>query len=555
MSKKNALLLSLLFCASIGGAGCAGISDCKDDGAKCAEMLNANAERCALAFQLQQGDPKRKHCSEAIKTVAKQKIAAALPGLIQILKSPESAAPYDEHRQEAAQALARIQDKSAVDALLEVIDFSAGTSSDPRDKNANRSNEIIAESLGKLGDTRACGKLIELMEKSRYDYAILKSIRALGSLQCKEAVESVAKVALTHENKFMRKNAIISLGDIGDLRGAEALIQMMFVEYQGVSFYREASFSLFQLGTGVSERLLATMAGQNEQVKKYFEAKGGMMETAVKAKCGFVLGDLRDPRAVTPLMEAFQEAAKNTEDPGSRILMAYASSPLGMLGDRKAVPILQKEMLVLDASVREPVMRALVQLGSRSVVPDMIKGMTKEHFMQECLKIAPQDACEGDKASLVGAQKAAGDAAASLAGPEHLDAYKKAAETAEGPAKDYLVARVARVEAAVACKQDATCWSAKLKDANPLVREKAAWELGWLKDKSTIGALKEALKDTDTFVRAAAISAYWGFGDETAVPEIEKQLEDEAGSSTFIRVNEDLKRLLVHLKRQKTTSV
>src|SRR5688572_20085595 len=85
-------------------SGCSGVSDCGDDGAKCAEMLNANAEKCAQAFQLTQGDSKRKHCENAIKTVAKHDAKAAVPGLLQILAVPDSTAPYDNHRQEAAKA-------------------------------------------------------------------------------------------------------------------------------------------------------------------------------------------------------------------------------------------------------------------------------------------------------------------------------------------------------------------------------------------------------------------------------------------------------------------
>jgi hypothetical protein len=47
-------------------AGCAGISDCREDAQKCAEMLNTKADKCAFSFQLVQGDEKRKICENAI---------------------------------------------------------------------------------------------------------------------------------------------------------------------------------------------------------------------------------------------------------------------------------------------------------------------------------------------------------------------------------------------------------------------------------------------------------------------------------------------------------
>ena len=33
-------------------------------------MLNANADKCAIAYQLKQSDPKRKNCENAVKVVA-----------------------------------------------------------------------------------------------------------------------------------------------------------------------------------------------------------------------------------------------------------------------------------------------------------------------------------------------------------------------------------------------------------------------------------------------------------------------------------------------------
>jgi HEAT repeat protein len=532
--------------------GCGGISDCKEDGAKCAAMLNANADKCAVAYQLKQSDQKRKGCENAVKVVAQQKVKEAVPGLTAMLAIPESTSGEDKHRQEAAKALARIGDPSAADALIKAIDLQAGTSGDPRDKNANLTNEELATALGVLKDKRAVKPLIELAEKSRHNYAQLKAIRALGEIGDGSAVDALSKIALEHENKFIRKNAVEALGAIGDLKATETLIQMMFIEFQGVSFYKEASYALFLLGPGVSEALLATMEGKNEAVNKYFEKSGGVKDTAIKAKCGVVLGDLRDPRAVKPLIQAFEAAAKDKD----AIVLVHTSGPLGALGDSAALPALKSQMLDLDASKRDPIMRAINQLGDRSVVPDMIASMTKQAFIDVCVKekygTKEECAAEDNKPSWEGAQRASADHASNLAGAEHVDAFKKVvdAETDAGM-KDYFSKRMPRVDAASECKLDGKCWVGKLKDADWMVREKAAWELGRIKDPSTAPALAEALGDKKPEARSAAIAAYWNYGDAAAVPAIEKRLADESSSADFIRVNEDLKRLLVHLKRKK----
>ncbi|MCK6548737.1 HEAT repeat domain-containing protein [Myxococcota bacterium] len=532
-------------------SACGGIEDCKTDGAKCAAMLNANGDKCAVAFALTQSDPKRKACENAVKVVEGNKMKEAVPGLIAILNAPETNGSTDDHRQEAARALGRIGDPAAIDPLIAAIDFGAGTS-EQRDKNANRTNEEIATALGALKAKAAVPKLIELIDKSRHNYAQLKAIRALGDIGDAAAIEPLSKIALEHENKFIRKNAVEALGEIGDLKATDTLIQMMFIEFQGVSFYKEASFSLFQLGPGVADALLDTMAGKNEKVNKYFEKTGGLKDTAIKAKCGFVLGDLRDARATKPLLEAFEAAVKDKD----AVVLVYSAAPLGALGDSAAVKPLAEQMVDLDASKRDPIMRALVQLGDRSVVATMIDAMTPKHFLETCVKLKygskEECAAEDNKPSLEAAQKAAAEHASNLAGPEHAEAYKKVAEAETNAAiKDHMMKRMPRIDAAVECKADATCWAGKLKSPDPLLREKAAWELGRIKDKSTIPALTEALGDQKPQARSAAIMAYFNYGDASAIPAIEKRLEDEASSADFIRVNEDLKRLLVHLRRLK----
>lgn len=532
--------------------GCGGISDCKEDGALCAQMLTANGEKCAAAYQLKQSDKKKKYCEAAIKVVAEQRVKDAVPGLIRILEQPESGARDDKHREEAAKALGRIGDPSAADALVRAIEFSAGTSSDPKDKQANRTNEAIATALGKTGAKQAVPKLLELMDRSGDNYVVLKAIRSVGELGASDAIDKLAEIALEHPNKFMRKNAVEALGDIADPKATDALIQMMFVEFQGVSFYKEASFALYEVGPAVADALLETMDGKNAKVNEYFEKTGGIKDSAIKAKCGFVLGDLRDARAVEPLIKAFKDAAGKDD----AVVLAYAAAPLGALGDRRAVPVLKEQMSTLDASIRDPIMRALNMLGDRSVVPEMIDAMTKDHFIKACMKSGNSKGdCDSPetKGSLQGAQKAAADHASNLAGREHLAAFKKVVDDElDAEMKKYLEARLARVQAAEECKEDAGCWTKKLADPDPLVRERAAWELGRLKDPSTMDALAKALSDKKPEARSAAIMAYWSFGDARSVPAIEKQLDDESSMADFVRVNEDLKRLLVHLRRMKT---
>ena len=43
------------------------------------------------------------------------------------------------------------------------------------------------------------------------------------------------------------------------------------------------------------------------------------------------------------------------------MLAVYSAAALGALGDKRAVPVLKEQALILDSSQRDPIMRALVQ--------------------------------------------------------------------------------------------------------------------------------------------------------------------------------------------------
>lgn len=108
------------------------------------------------------------------------------------------------------------------------------------------------------------------------------------------------------------------------------------------------------------------------------------------------------------------------------------------------------------------------------------------------------------------------------------------------------------------CRDNVDCWIGKLKDEDKLVRERAAIELGRLGDPKAIGPLMEALRDRDLEPRFAAIaSTDWLASTneaalEAAKKELEKldaQVEEERGKVHYARINEDLKRLAVKIRR------
>ena len=120
--------------------------------------------------------------------------------------------------------------------------------------------------------------------------------------------------------------------------------------------------------------------------------------------------------------------------------------------------------------------------------------------------------------------------------------------------KTWMTEQMERVAAASECKSDVKCWLGKTKDKSPRVRERAAYALAWAATDGSAEAqqaLLEVVKDEDNETRYAAII---GLGrrlpkDPGVADTLAKQIAGERGKTQFIRVNEDLKRLEVRVRR------
>jgi hypothetical protein len=125
----------------------------------------------------------------------------------------------------------------------------------------------------------------------------------------------------------------------------------------------------------------------------------------------------------------------------------------------------------------------------------------------------------------------------------------KAAVKGHKKTKEYLEERKPMIAAAAECGTKVDCWMGKLKDENARVREKAHYELHFSGDEKATPALIDALADKDNEARYAAILAIWQRLPKEGVEKVDAILKAERGSTQFIRINEDLKRLRVKLKR------
>lgn len=484
----------------------------------------------------------------------------AVPLLIPLLK--ENAIV----RQDAAYILGEIGDPSAIDPLVESIDFSAAVA----DKDASRSNSKIAEALGKLQAKQAVRPLVKLA-KSPDNFVALAAVKALGDTHDAAAVAPLMELATSETiDPYISRNAIESLGRLGDPAALPALIHMLFRERSGVSFYREASFAIFQVGADATQDLIDILDGKNKELMDWAKDKG-VLEAAIYSKTAQVLGDLADPRSAPVLLKRLRYESDFVD---MKLLPRMLSAEaLGRIRYEKAVRPLASLLGEEEANARGTYARALVMIGDRAAVPALVRSATdgmgydaREEALWAVAQLGgPGDLSKFDRAVKVNETMKTctnwfecdpGSNRAKCMEEMEKECGKRIAKFQKRAAK-YRPMLVAADE----CKDSVDCWIGKLKDENGRLREKAAWELGRSGEMKALDPLLAAAQEEDLKARFAILNAVdtllYGANDQVPEPAVGRKvvdrmqsiLKDESGKAHYIKINEDVKRLALKVQR------
>jgi HEAT repeat protein len=475
-----------------------------------------------------------------------------LPMLHARLKAEKSA----EVRRDIARVLGEVPSESSVEPLSDAVVWS------PADTDEKSLDKEIAHSLGHLGSAKAVPTLVKLLAV-KDNYTVLAAIDALGDLRAPEGFDALNGIASDDtQETFVTKKAIIALGNIGDKRAVPTLVKAMFKERKGVSFYLESSFALYQIGTPAADALVPVLDGSDKELYAW-AAKNNVKDVALQAKAAQVLGDLHDMRAEKALLAMLNP--KTEYDDIRAILQGRAADALGRMRSKAAVKPLAT--LVTDAKTDAGVVRecifALVRIGNPEGVPALITFLGKAPYWDARDEIMRGITMMGTDKDIPAFDKAVADEAkkteTGCKGEE--EAHPDCKNGVEGAVKRH-VDRVAqhkeRLVAAGECKGDIACWAKKLDDKNDTVRERAAAEVGRGNKAEFAPELFKRLKEQNLDARLSIIQATdWLVNDnadamkaaKAIIPDLEKQLADEKGKTDFVKINEDLRRLLVRIQR------
>jgi HEAT repeat protein len=345
------------------------------------------------------------------------------------------------------------------------------------------------------------------------------------------------------------------LGLLKDPKAVSIFFKTLFVERDDVSLFPESAFGIFVSGEQARERALLLLKGEDPETKVWMKERQ-IPEEEVLARAAQLQIDLRDPEAIPLLVRLLGH-----KDPAIRM---YAARALGRMRAEEAISPLTQMLSPENDAILGVIVKSLVLIGDIKVIPPLKKcsengpwnqreyciiglallGKQKEiavldlllqqesaSFDQECKKIAEEEECAKAKPENMTLRK------------KNITMYKKV------------------IESFVGCS-DTTCLQKLLNSEQPMVRERAAYELGYLGVPQSVTALVDAIRRPpsnaiDLNSRFAALCALeWTVSSNAQamakakefVPALEIQVEKDKEQILTQPSAEELMRLVVRLR-------
>jgi HEAT repeat protein len=282
----------------------------------------------------------------------------AFPALVRALGDPE-----DEVRAKAATALGRLGDRRAVGYLLEHL------LTDPAPFVRVR----IASSLGRFGGPEVIDRLVQALGDSAW-WVRMRSVEALE--QIGSVAEAALLVALDDADEVIKSRAAAALERLGVpdnlVRMIEAGGQVAEASEMLVKFARAGARELlaelvFHPSSQVRESVVTAVhrAERRDLAAELVQIAATDREASVRALAFDALRSLRIP-------EALPAALASLTDPDQRV-RAGAIRLLGELGGRDVLALLRTQTLDPESAVRAAAARALGALRAAEAEPDFLR--------------------------------------------------------------------------------------------------------------------------------------------------------------------------------------
>ncbi len=360
--------------------------------------------------------------------------------------------------------------------------------------------QSAAKALGEIGDSRAVEPLIESLKDINLGVQNV-AIEALTKIGS-PAVEALI-TALNVGDWFIQEKIAIILGMIKDFRAIEYLVDLL-----NDSKVKKVAFeSLIKINDSKAiPSLVAKLRDDNfkerKSVAEILDKLGWKPDKEEdKIICLILQGKINEITKSGASAVELLISILNVSDSGMKITIAEA---LGAIKDNRAVKPLIELLKDPISSVKNAAFEALIELGYRPAsVADQISFFFAAKKWDELVKIG-KPAVEILIAALYDAEIATQVSAAQALGEiKDYEAIKPLIELLD----DNNVSVQAVSSLVNIGKLAVEPLIAALKNENSFIREKAAEALGEIGDTSAVEHLIIALQDKDSIVRLAAVRA------------------------------------------------
>lgn len=356
------------------------------------------------------------------------------------------------------------------------------------------------ESLGKTGDPRAIGPLIDALgdKEGSVQHKAINMLSEIGL----PAVNALL-AALEREDSRIQKNAVEILGNIGDVQAIHGLIELLGETHSDI--WQHAANALQRIGTPVIPYLWDTLEDieyairehalellgkiDDPQATEYLIRALGHHSSYIREKATEVLGRM------APITELRQTLTENNP-----LLISQAIDALGEIGGGQVILPLQQALAHEDWQVRQHAVNALAKLNEPQAIETFAK-VLHDPYQQVRESVIEALGQRNDDHSIMLLAKALNDTS------PHLRAR---VVSLLGAIKDYRV-----VEPLIAA----------LNDSEFNIRRHAIEHLGRIGDSRAIRPLVQILKTNQPFLQEQAARSLDTFWDARVISELLQLLQ------------------------------
>lgn len=422
----------------------------------------------------------------------------------------------------------------------------------------NEVKEGILRGLSMMPDPSVVGPLVDILGLDVDNFPI-----AHHAWAC----EILGATAMAHPGAF-------------DDKAREAMVRAIYLaNNRGQNVGKECGLAVQQLGPQAAPALLKAFNGQHEGVNNLLLSYNrppdfGFTANHTRAVATVRLSGMRAPEAVASFIQDLKKVKAAPSEISGQHAVSWRLKEgqltdeiilgLGDLGDASARPVLEDVLLgkrnkdwdditdgLIELQLRQDAAQALNRLGDRAALPSLMK-MAREGVIIDLERRFAMLEKAGKPGSLVERYQfnwMAAQAYANLARPEQRAEYQKLiAETKQEELRKKYESFLVMFDTAEQCEAKgddaarAACYAEKLASEDPLVREKASYELGRLPAAVAGPVIAKALSTKHLDTRELLTAALYRAPSKQAIAAIDAILEAEA-SRTGPEYNLDRNRL------------